>query len=471
MIGRDRAGFQGVFAAAAFVAASGAISPGSGMAEDRAATAGTPAEAAPAVDGWWKSFASPSLSALVDRALAANLDLEERRLQLREAHLDPAVPRSWLWPAHLDVQGSFSRYREVFASEDQNVSGTFSEADVLAGASYDLDLAGRRAALRRAADQREEAIRDSGESVALATAAEVATVWFALLEQRSEGALLARQLAEGALLLALVQARVDQQLASRLDLLQQRVQVATTRALVPQVEGRQAQLENRLAALLGQERGDLPPDAALPPLPPRPALDTAALVARRPDVREAQARVAEAEQRSRAQFATWVPSVQLFARGGLRSYQPDEIVNSPIWGFGARMSWPLFDGGRRGVELSRLEVEAQRLRVRRARVLLQAQRQLDDAVIAEEKTGALVGELQAELEIARAALEEAKARYQHGLGDYTPVVTTLRIVDDVERTRLSAQGRLLAARVRLHEVLGGDWMRAAVDAPGVRGGR
>lgn len=443
------------------------------MADNRAGGARTPAEAAPAIDGWWKSFASPSLSALVDRALAANLDLEERRLQLRAARLDPAVPRSWLWPAHLDVQGSFSRYREVFASEDQNVSGTFSEADVLAVASYDLDLAGRRAALRRAADQKEEAIRSSGESVALATAAEVATVWFALLEQRSERALLARQLAEGALLLDLVQARVDQQLASRLDLLQQRVQVATTRALVPGVEARQEQLENRLAALLGEERGrrDLPPDAALPALPGRPALDTAALIARRPDVREAQARVAEVEQRSRAQLATWVPSVHLFARGGLRSYQPAELVNSPIWGFGAQMSWPLFDGGQRGVELSRLEVEARRLRVRRAQVLLQAQREVDDAVIAEEKTAALVAELQAELETARAALEEAKARYQHGLGDYTPVVTTLRIVSDLERTRLSAQGQLLAARVRLHEVLAGDWMRATVEGPDLMGGR
>ncbi|MGE5048058.1 MAG: TolC family protein [Deltaproteobacteria bacterium] len=407
----------------------------------------------------------------MDRALAANLDLEERRLQLRAARLDPAVPRSWLWPAHLGVQGSFSRYREVFASEDQNVSGTFSEADVLAVASYDLDLAGRRAALRRAADQKEEAIRSSGESVALATAAEVATVWFALLEQRSERALLARQLAEGALLLDLVQARVDQQLASRLDLLQQRVQVATTRALVPGVEARQEQLENRLSALLGEGRRELPPDAALPALPARPALDTAAIIARRPDVREAQARVAEVEQRSRAQLATWVPSVQLFARGGLRSYQPAELVNSPIWGFGAQMSWPLFDGGQRSIELSRLEVEARRLRVRRAQVVLQAQREVDDAVVAEEKTAALVGELQAELETARAALEEAKARYQHGLGDYTPVVTTLRIVSDLERTRLSAQGQLLAARVRLHEVLAGDWMRATVDGPDLTGGR
>jgi outer membrane protein TolC len=371
------------------------------------------------------------------------------------------------------VQGSFSRYREVFASEDQNVSGTFSEADVLAVGSYDLDLAGRRSALRRAADQREEAIRSSGESVALATAAEVATVWFALVEQRSERALLARQLAEGALLVDLVQARVDRQLASRLDLLQQRVQVATTRAQVPQVEARQGQLENRLAALLGEERGrrELPQDAALPPLPPRPALDTAALVARRPDVKEAQARVLEVEQRTRAQLATWIPSVQLFARGGLRSYQPAELVNSPIWGLGAQMTWPLFDGGQRGVELSRLAVEARRLRIRRAEVLLRAQREVDDAVLAEEKTAELVGELQAELETARAALEEAKARYQHGLGDYTPVVTALRIVSDLERTRLFAQGQLLSARVRLHEVLAGDWTRGTVDGPGVTDGR
>jgi len=240
--------------------------------------------------------------------------------------------------------------------------------------------------------------------------------------------------------------------------------------VVPQVEARQQQLENRLAALLGQRRRDLPPDAALPALPPAPAVD-ASLVARRPDVKQAQAQVAEVEQRRRAQLATWVPSVQLFARGGMRTYQPADFLNSPIWGFGAQMTWPLFDGGQRGVELSRLAVEARRLRILRAEVLLRAQREVDDAVLAEEKTAELVGELQAELETARAALEEAKARYQHGLGDYTPVVTALRIVSDLERTRLSAQGQLLAARVRLHEVLAGDWPRGTVDGPGVTDGR
>ena len=250
--------------------------------------------------------------------------------------------------------------------------------------------------------------------------------------------------------------------------------MATTRTLVPQTEARQRRLENRLAALLGQGQGqpDLPPDAALPPLPARPAVD-ASLIARRPEVKEAQARVAEVEQRTRAELATWVPSLQLFARGGLRSYQPADFLNSPIWGLGAQLTWPLFDGGQRSVQLSRLEVEARRLRLQAARALLRARRELDDATVTEEKTSALLGELQAELETARAALEEAKARYQHGLSDYTPVVTSLRIVSDLERTQLSAQGQLLAARVRLYEVLAGDWTREAFDAPApsVRDGR
>lgn len=433
------------------------------------ARADDPPAAAENASGWWTSFGSASLSALVERALAANLGLEERRLRLREARLDPAVPRSLLWPAHLDIEGSLSRFREQFASEDQNVSGTFALADLVAAATYDLDLAGRRAALRGAADQREAALRESGEAFTLALTAEVAATWFALVETRSQLELLRRQIANGSSLENLVQARVDSQLASRLDLLQQRVQVAETRALVPQVEGRQRHLENRLTALLGEDqaRGDLPTDTALPALPRRPVIDAASLIARRPDVKEAQAKVAEVEQRARAQVATWVPTLQLFARGGLRTYQPVEFLHSNIWGagiwgFGAQMSWPLFDGGQRGIEVSRLETEAQRLRIQSARVMREAAREIDDAVVAEEKTSAFAGELQAEMATARSALEEATARYQRGLGDYTTVVTAVRIVANVERARLAAQGQLLGARVRLHEVLAGNWTPQAI---------
>jgi multidrug efflux system outer membrane protein len=418
-------------------------------------------------DGWWASFASPSLSSLIERALSANFDVEVRRLRLAEARLDPSVPGGWLWPLRVGVQGSLQQYRDNFANVDpnnpnsgvfQNTGGTFPQADLSAGVTYDLDFAGRRAALRRAAGKREQALLDSGEAFAVAVAAEVAETWFALLEERSQRALLARQLAEGDGFLALVQARVDQQLASRLDLLQQRLQLAATKALVPGVEARQRQLENRLAALLGRERGqaDLPADTALPPLPPPPPGVAAEVIARRPDVRAAEVRLLEVEDRRRAQIATWAPSVQLFARRGWKTYSLSNFGDSTIWGYGATLSWPLFDGGQRLDEASRLEVESRRLGVERSELLLRAAREVDDAFAEEEKTFAFLGALRDQLEIGRAALAEAKVRYERGLGDYTPVLTTLRIVGDLERAQLTAQGQLLAVRVRLHEVLAGS---------------
>jgi outer membrane protein, multidrug efflux system len=416
-------------------------------------------------DRWWLSFQSPALSSLVERALASNLDLTQRRLLLRETRLDPAVPRSWLWPLHLGVQGNVSRDKEYFPSEDTlNQSGVFNESDLSASATYDLDLGGQRAALRRAADQREAAVRESGEGFALTMTAEVATTWFALLEQRSQRLLLARQLADGEALLSMVQQRVNLALASRLDLLQQRVQVAGIRTLVPQVEARIRLLENRLAALLGQERAQasLPGDTAMPPLPPKPAVNVAELVAKRPDVLEAEARARESSERARAQFATWAPNFQLFGKAGFQTFHPSDFLQSQAWAFGVTLAWPIFDGGQRSVEISRLETEAQRLRVAEAQVLLQARRDVDDAVAAEETTAAFLAELATQLETGKAALEEATARYQRGLNDYTPVLTALRIVNDAERSRLAAQGQLLAVRVRLHEVLPGSWTAAAV---------
>jgi outer membrane protein TolC len=389
----------------------------------------------------------------VDRALAANLEIEARRLRVREAQLDPAVPRGWLWPLRLDLSGEISRARD-FADLAQTTSQFFSQSGLLATASYELDLAGRRAALRRAADQREEALRDQGEAVASAVAAEVADTWFALLEERSQHALLSQQVQEGLGLLSLVQARVDQELASRLDLLQQRLVVATTKALIPQVEGRERQLENRLATLLGEDRSRLPRDLGLPALPQKPS-STAEQISRRPDVREADARIAEAQARERAQLATWAPTISLFARGGERTFELTRSPLRPIWGFGAQLVWPLFDGGQRVLATAQLETESERLRAERAQVVLRATRDVDDAFVSEDKTAEFLAEIADELATGRAALDEAKTRYQHGLNDYTPVLTSLRIVFELERARLTAQAQLLAVRVHLHEVLSG----------------
>jgi multidrug efflux system outer membrane protein len=402
---------------------------------------------------WWESFGSPTLSALVDRALAANLEIEARRLRVREAELDPAVPRSFLWPLRLDVTGEISRSRD-FADLAQTTSQFFSQSGLLATASYELDLAGRRAALRRAAGQREEALRNQGEAVASAVAAEVADTWFALLEERSQHALLTRQVDEGMGFLSLVQARVDQGLASRLDLLQQRLQVATTKALLPQVEDREHKFENRLSTLLGEERSRLPGEATLPQLPSKPS-STAEQIAHRPDVREAEARIAEAQARERAQLATWAPTISLFARGGERTFELTQSPFRPIWGFGAQLVWPLYDGGQRSLATAQLEAESERLRAERAQVVLRAARDVDDAFVSEDKTAEYLAEIADELSTGRAALEEAKTRYQHGLNDYTPVLTSLRIVFELERSRLTAQAQLLAVRVHLHEVLTG----------------
>lgn len=404
-------------------------------------------------DRWWETFGSPTLSALVDRALAANLEIEARRLRVREAELDPSVPRSLWWPLRLDVTGELSRSRD-FADLAQTTSQFFSQSGLLAVASYELDLAGRRAALRRAAGQREEALRDQGEAVTSAVAAEVVDTWFALLEERSQHALLARQVEEGMGFLSLVQARVDQELASRLDLLQQRLQVASTKALIPQVEDREHKFENRLSTLLGEERSRLPDDAMVPALPEKPSR-TAEQIARRPDVREADARIAEAQARERAQLATWAPTVSLFARGGERTFELTKAPFRPIWGFGAQLVWPLFDGGQRSLATEQLETESERLRAERAQVVLRATRDVNDAFVSEDKTAEFLSEIADELSTGRAALEEAKTRYQHGLNDYTPVLTSLRIVFELERARLTAQAQLLAVRVHLHEVLTG----------------
>jgi NodT family efflux transporter outer membrane factor (OMF) lipoprotein len=302
------------------------------------------------IDRWWLAFNDPQLTALVEQALVSAPDTRTAFARLREAQ---AVRRGAL--SSYDPQGdpsglishSDTRIDSIPAAQ-ANLLGA-GKADSGGGSftvSWEIDLFGRRAAARRAADADLAATRFDYEATRLSLAASVASQLFdarglaAQIVEAEQTLRIAEDLARVGRLRVTSgigsesdSARLDTQLANaQADLLNQRALFTNAR--------------RTLLVLLG--RGVAPletlPIEAMLPVPPRPpALTPGEVMARRPDVREAEQRVRSAAGTLR------LSQLALFPRLTLQSGASITHLLSPIgytetaWSVAAGLFVPVLD--------------------------------------------------------------------------------------------------------------------------------
>ncbi|HLU48771.1 MAG TPA: TolC family protein, partial [Planctomycetota bacterium] len=205
---------------------------------------------------WWEAFGDPELDDLVRRALDSNLDLQSLAARIAEAAAVARRTGAPLFPT-LDVAGEYAA--DWIESEPRQET---SSLGLLLG--WELDLWGRIRSARRAAILDTEAAAEDWLDARVLLSASVAETYFEIREERLQRALLEEQIAANETLLDLTRLRFGQGQASVVDVLQQREQLAATRALVPDVEARAEALEYALDVLLGEAPGSRERIAARP---------------------------------------------------------------------------------------------------------------------------------------------------------------------------------------------------------------
>jgi len=415
-------------------------------------------------DRWWTALGSPVLDDLVETALDENLDLRAAWARLDQARALGATARAPRRP-QVDASIGANRFRQVFlfggAASGMPANAFYrSQYDVSVSAGYELDLWNRMRYSVMAANRDTAARRSDLEAMAMTLVASITETWVNALEQRRQLEVLQDQILAGETFLELIELRLGQGMASALDVYQQRQQVASTRANIPLIRSALALLENRLNTLLGNPPGTLRLSGhTLPTLSELP--DTGLpleLLERRPDVRSALERLLSADSRVRVAIAQTKPSLRLNASTGFSAATAGKLFNTWIWSLGAQLLTPILDGGRRRAELRRTKaVVEERIHTYGSSVLT-AIREVEDALILEFHQRAYLRELESNLELAQATLDEAKARYLNGLSDYLSVLAALQALQGLERNLISAHRQLIAHRISLHRALGGTWM-------------
>jgi NodT family efflux transporter outer membrane factor (OMF) lipoprotein len=426
--------------------------------------------------GWWRAFGDPQLDQLVGRALARNLDVQTAAARIREARAREIVAGASSRP-QVGAQASATRQRisenaiPIPPGSGGGSNGAFglpgsefSTFRVGFDASWELDLFGRTRRGVEAARARTGTALWNRRDVQVSVAAEVADAYLALrtLQQRiavAEAELARQQRSE-----RLVAARVRGGLVTGQDLEQQRSERSTAAAAIPALR---AQAEAQIHAL-GVITGDTPealiaglsPTTALPPAPPAiPAGLPSDLLRRRPDIRAAERELAASTADIGVAVADLYPRFSLTAAPALVSTALASLLEwgSRSFSIGVALDWPLLSGGRARGNIAVANARQEQALIAYRKSVLQALRDVEDALSRSDGDRQRLTELQDALGTATRAEDIARTRYRGGLVTYSDVLLAqarrLKLEDQVTETR----GALGRDTVALFKALGGGW--------------
>lgn len=448
------------------------------------------ASAAPSLDRWWEIFEDPALNRTMEETLRGNLDLRQAWRRLEQAGAIRRISRSELFPqveAGAGASKTETTLRDEAAAESVAGAGgptipgmpapappskIETETDrffVSAGLGWEIDLWKRISSAARADRLDVLATRQDVEETALFLTGSVAETWFQLLEQEQLLDLLEEQVKLGETLEELVALRFSVGAGSALDVLQQRQQVAATRAEIPPIRSRMATLRHGLAVLMGRppRKSDFTvEETAYPALPPLPDVETpGALLARRPDLRAARLRVQAADYDVASAIADRLPRLSFSLDYELSADEIGDIYNREVLSAAGNLLLPIIDGGRRRAEVDRREAVTLERFDRFGALFLDALVEVEDALVQEMYQLDLLEQIDRQLELARSNLQEARMRYTNGLNDYLTVINAINALQQLQRREISERRALLVTRSRLYRALGGSWMNELEPPP------
>lgn len=405
---------------------------------------------------WWQQFGSEDLNRLMAEALANNRDLAAAASRIEQSRASARISGAGLLPS-VGVSANASRNRT-------DNSGSNSDR-ATASISYELDLWGGNSARRQAALARVDASRYSRDASALVLQADVAQQYFSILALRERLDIARRNLAAARELLTLVETRYENGAISALDVAQQRTSVLSIEAQIPGLEQSLKTALHALAVLLGKPpQGFAVADAALSDLslpdirPGQPS----SLLERRPDIRQAEARLVAANADIGAARAALLPSLDLSASAGLTGFVTNGA--STFSSLSAGLAQTLFAGGSLRAQVQLSEATRQELVDTYAQTVLVSLQEVQDSLVGVESSARETALREQTVTQASETYELSRLRYEAGAVDLLTVL-------DSQRTRLSAEDSLVQSRlarqvaaVTLFKALGGGWQSAQDSA-------
>ncbi|MFP2769877.1 MULTISPECIES: efflux transporter outer membrane subunit [Oceanisphaera] len=421
---------------------------------------------------WWTLFNDPILTDLQDRAQVDNLGLKIASERIEQSRAQLGIASSQLHPS---VGASASYSRNALSEHGRFAAlGAPTNANDFwqlgFDASWEIDLWGRARRAREGAAAAFEATVYDREAAQVALSAEVARVYLQLRGTQAQLDITRQNQSVAERTLELTESREGNGVATRFEVSSSRAQVATIKAMIPELIQRRNTLMNALALLLGEEPRAL--DTQLLETMPLPSLPTrvpvgvpSELAHRRPDIQRAEAQLHAATAAIGVAKADFYPRVGLRGRVGVEAFEADELDSwdSRFFSVGPTVYLPIFQGGRLKQRLALNEARQKTAALSYRQTVLKAWHEVDNALDAWASQHNIHGNLFVSYEESKQALHAAERRYQEGAADYLRVLSAQRnVLASESRLNTSATNATLVL-VNLYKSLGGGWSPDAFD--------
>ncbi len=422
---------------------------------------------------WWQEFGDTELDSLVQRALAANLDLRSAYDQVRAARA-VFVERKLDYAPHVQLEGSYSHF-------DQQQPGfgparIDAQSDSLGfDAAWEIDLFGRVRRSVEAARADLGAERANFQDVQVTVAAEVARNYFELRGAQKRLLVARENLSSAHQTLELTQLLDETGRGSELDVQRSRARLKSTEATIPPLEAAEKQAGYRLAVLLGERPGaldqELRPVAVVTYAKALPIGDPTELLRRRPDVRAAERQLAAATARVGVATADLFPRVNVtgfvgFLSGDVgRLFSTTSDNNARAWSVTPTVSWAAFDIGSVRARLRASEAQSDAAAANYEKVVLTALEDTENSFVDYSARQAQLKSLTDQAQASRRAADLADTQYREGVADFLVLLDAQRTQLDAEDSVAQAETSVNVAVVAIYKALGGVGQPLKDDGP------
>ncbi|MCP5277164.1 MAG: efflux transporter outer membrane subunit [Thiobacillus sp.] len=409
---------------------------------------------------WWRNLNSPKLDALIESALTASPSLAAAEATLRQAReIQATRAGSTLYP---QVDAGLGAQRQRMSPSAQGLVGEareYSLYNASVGVQYNLDLAGGNRRALEALAARADFRRFELDAARLTLAGNIATATItrARIAEQIEATAAILKAQEEQLHLARERTRLGQ--AAPDEALALQTQAEQTRAQLPTLRKQMQQTEHLLAVLAGRApgAGGLPEftlaDFSLPA--ELPLVVPSELVRRRPDIQASEALLRAANADYGVAVSRLYPQLNLSANLGSQALTSGALFGggSAVWSLVGQLTQPLFDPGlpaEKRAALAAFDAAAANYQG----VVLEALRDVADALRAVENDAQTLAALAAADAAAHDALRSMQRQYQFGAASYLQLLVAQQQARQTRIGLAAAQAQRLADSVALYQAIG-----------------
>jgi NodT family efflux transporter outer membrane factor (OMF) lipoprotein len=450
---------------------------------------------------WWTLFNDPMLDSLEQQLTDANLDVAAASARLRQSRAEQRIAGAAEYPA-LDGNASYDRERgspngilsllgvSPTATQPQSASGNaplgvaplpgssgspaYNLYQFGFDASWEVDIWGRARRGVEAATALSDASYEDRNAVLLSARAELARDYIQLRDTQALLQIARQNLAIARDATKLTETRVREGVTTDLDVANASAQAESIESLIPTFEARCETTINAIGVLLAKEPGELRQMLAeprdVPALPAQVPIGVPSeLVQRRPDIRQAEAQLHAATAAIGMAKADFYPRISLNGSAGFQSLQLSNLADWASGQFvvGPSITLPIFEGGRLKGALHLREAQQQEAAIVYKRTVLQAWREVDDALVVYDAEQRRRDRLKTVVSLNQRALSIARQRYKAGAVDFLEVLNVQKQLLDAQSNLEQSEADAAANLITLCKVLGGGWEASYAGQDGI----